>query len=187
MCVQSNFPESLKVKNRESDRYTSEEKVWVDCCDCNEKYKTSGLNSTQHNTKLNCANSAEYVSYIHQELGVNSRLQTVRIQARRKEHLAAVLIWNHFHWSVLERLWREEQRWRCQLFDRGTRPQTVCLLCFLNQGDFITKNYGAGDRLCQPACLSLFGLHLSGKVSTYRCMHYLTIYYYLQSLLQWGF
>lgn len=130
VCVQSSFPESLKVKNGESDQYISGEKVWVDRCDCDEKYKTSGLNNAQHNTKQKGAASAEYVSYVHQDLGLNSRLQTVVFQARRKEHLAAVLIWSYFHRSVQERLWREEQQWRCQLLGSGTRPQIVCLLVF---------------------------------------------------------
>lgn len=41
--------------------------------------------------------SAEYVSYVHQDLGLNYRLQTAVFQARRKEHLAAVLIWSYFY------------------------------------------------------------------------------------------
>lgn len=71
------------------------EKVWVDRCDCDEKSKTSGLNNIQHNTKQKGATSAEYVSYIQQDLDLNSRLQTVVFEARQKEHLAAVLIWSY--------------------------------------------------------------------------------------------
>lgn len=63
-------------------------------------------------------------------------------QARRKEHLAAVLIWSYFHWSVQERLWREEQQWRCQLLGWGTRPQIVCLLVSQTRETLLPKTVG---------------------------------------------
>lgn len=58
-------------------------------------------------------------------------------------------------------------------------------LCFLNLGDFITKNCGAGDRLCQPACLCSFGRRLTWNVSSSRCVLYYmhsAIFHYLQPL-----
>lgn len=83
MCVQSSVSESLKLKNWELDQYISGEKVWVEGCDCDEEYTTSGLNNTQHNTKQKGATSAEYVSYINQDLSLHSRLQTMVFQVRK--------------------------------------------------------------------------------------------------------
>lgn len=77
-----------------------------------------------------------------------------------------------FHWSVHERLWREEQRWRCQLFGWETRPQTERLLVFYTT--LLPKTVGAGDRLHQPACLLSFGWHLSWKVTS--CTHLLRLF-----------
>lgn len=91
---------------------------------------------------------------MHQDLGLNSRLQTVVFQAskEKKEHLAAMLIWSHFHWSVLE---TQEGRAVVEVSAVWLRePSSNCAsACFLDQGDFVTYSYGAGDRLHQPACL----------------------------------
>lgn len=174
MCVQSSFPESLKAKNRESDQYISEGKVWVDRCDCDEKYKTSGLNNTQHNTTQSrrLQPLQNILSCVHQNLGLKSRLQTVVFQARRKEHLCCCVDLESFPLKrggdALEgrtvvnvsAVWLRDLSSNC------------VPLCFLDQGDFITKNCGAGDRLHQPACLLLPGWHLSWKVSSCRCVLY---------------
>ena len=66
----------------------------MDRCDCDEKYRTSGLNSA----KQKGATSAEYVSYIHRDLCLNSRLRTVACRAGKKEHLAAGVISTEACW-----------------------------------------------------------------------------------------
>ena len=62
-CVLSSFPESLKVKNQESDRYISGGKVWVDRCDVTVMRNTRPQDSITHRETQT---SAECESYVRQ-------------------------------------------------------------------------------------------------------------------------
>lgn len=112
------------VRWRDSDQYVSKKQAWVDCCDCVEKYNTSGLNNTQH-----IAKGCKPLENIWRILAVLNRLQTVVFPSL-------------FQWSMLERLWREKQQCGCQLFGWGTLPQIVCLLVFWTRDTLLPRFVG---------------------------------------------
>ncbi len=174
ICVQSGFPESLKVKNGESYQYIAGKKMWFDR-DENLKDLRTINNSTMHRRGVQPLQNM-WDTFT----GIMVWTPGCRLGCFRPGRRSIWLLCDLESFPLKRAGEALEGRAAVKVRDPFSNWMSPC---FLDQGGFAPKQCGAGDRLHQPACLLSFGWHFSWKVTSYRCV----LYWYLFDMRQWCF